>query len=77
MPSCPDLISRSFRGTESTLRLAQGDSCHGEPVEPWIVRSSLAAFGGAEGDQGRTITTFRYLIAEVINYTAGMNIDRS
>ena len=25
---------------ESALRQAQGDNCHGELVEPWIVRSS-------------------------------------
>ena len=32
--SFPDLIG------ESTLRQAQGDTCHGELVEPWIIRSS-------------------------------------
>jgi len=28
---------------ESTLRQAQGDNCHGELVEPWIVRSGLSS----------------------------------
>ncbi len=26
-------------GSQSTLRQAQGDNCHGELVEPWIPRS--------------------------------------
>jgi len=41
--SFPDLIgllSDSPEARESTLRQAQGDNCHGELVEPWIVRSS-------------------------------------
>ena len=59
--SFPDLIgllSDSPEARESTLRQAQGDMCHGELVEPWIVRSSLPAFGGSRGDQGRTMTIF-------------------
>jgi hypothetical protein len=36
------LLARHLCGGigESTLRQAQGDTCHGELVEPWIVRPS-------------------------------------
>ena len=42
------------RKPESTLRQAQGDSCHGELVEPWIPAQLTA---GMTHKQSRRYTT--------------------
>ena len=62
--SFPDLIGLlgdSPGARESTLRQAQGDKCHGELVEPWIVRSIPMRIS-ARSRSDRTMTILKYLI---------------